>query len=146
MKPIRSLTLVRLGTLTLLAACLSAGLAWAQAAAGKFTLPFEARWGLAILPAGDYSFTVDQPGLTSLLTISRGTRSVALIKCQSYSMTSSGASELTVVRDGRGNTVRDLRLPQIGMVFHYAPNKPRRTGKASEEEAARAVPVFTAAK
>jgi hypothetical protein len=45
-------------------------LASAQAYRGKFTLPFSARWGGLLLPAGDYSFKVDSLsglGLVSVL-------------------------------------------------------------------------------
>ena len=55
----RSLRLVKFLVLVLLTACFGASLANAQVAGGKFTLPFEARWGRSILPPGNYSFTLD---------------------------------------------------------------------------------------
>ncbi|MGH9405358.1 MAG: hypothetical protein ACRD3D_05910 [Terriglobia bacterium] len=147
MKSIRSFTLVRLATLALLAACFNAGLASAQEAmAGTFTLPFEARWGSAILPAGNYSFTLDHAGSGGILQVSRGTKGVALIQSQSYSTESSGRSELTVVRNSAGTTVRDLSLPAIGEVLHYAPHNPRRSAAAAEQEAALRFPVTAAGK
>jgi hypothetical protein len=54
MKSIRFTMLSSLA-LALLGPCL----ANAQGLTGKFTLPFEARWGLATLQAGDYSFKLD---------------------------------------------------------------------------------------
>jgi len=45
--------------LALLAMSLAPISASAQAYRGKFTLPFSARWGGLLLPAGDYSFKVD---------------------------------------------------------------------------------------
>ena len=59
MKSTRSLNSVRILLLAVLAAGLSASLARAQEYEGKFTLPFEARWGMAVLPPGDYSFRVN---------------------------------------------------------------------------------------
>ena len=59
MKSTRSLKSVRILLLAVLAAGLSASLASAQEYQGKFTLPFEARWGSAVLPAGDYTFRVN---------------------------------------------------------------------------------------
>jgi hypothetical protein len=58
MKSTRSLKSVRILLLAVLAAALSASLASAQDYEGKFTLPFEARWGMAVLPPGDYTFHV----------------------------------------------------------------------------------------
>ncbi|MGB7758633.1 MAG: tetratricopeptide repeat protein [Bryobacteraceae bacterium] len=43
---------------TLPGSCFTAGLADAQGGAGAFTPPFEARWSLAVVPAGDGSFTL----------------------------------------------------------------------------------------
>ena len=59
----RSLRLVKLLMLALLTACFGASLANAQAAHGKFNLPFEARWGQSNLPPGNYSFTLDTTAL-----------------------------------------------------------------------------------
>ena len=70
MKRIRSFALSSL-VLALIASCLSAGMAKAQEWQGQFTLPFEARWGQAILPAGDYSFTVDQTLGAAVITLLR---------------------------------------------------------------------------
>ena len=55
----RNLTSVKLVLLALLATVVSAGVLSAEDFAGKFTLPFEARWGMAVLPAGDYEFRLD---------------------------------------------------------------------------------------
>jgi len=39
--------------------CVGRLTAQADVAAGKFTLPFEVRWGQAILPAGDDTYTLN---------------------------------------------------------------------------------------
>ena len=59
MKTNRSYTMVRNLVLALASALVFTGLASAQAASGKFTLPFKARWGLATLSAEDYQFIMD---------------------------------------------------------------------------------------
>lgn len=146
MKSIGRMTLVRLATLAALAACLSTGLAQAQSAAGKFTLPFEAHWGAVTLPAGHYTFTLNRPGSGSMVIVSRGTRAVAIILDEGYDLAASGKSELIVKREGNVNTVCDLRLPELGMVFYYAPVQPKRGSKAAEEEATLRIPVFAAPK
>jgi len=52
-------TLLGFLMLALPPSCLTAGPADAQGGAGASTLPFEARWNLALVPAGDGSCTVD---------------------------------------------------------------------------------------
>ncbi len=58
MKQTRSFTTVRLAVFALLATVVFAGLLSAEDYRGKFTLPFEAKWGTAALPPGDYTFEV----------------------------------------------------------------------------------------
>ena len=126
---------------SLLAICFNAGLASAQVMAGKFTIPFEARWSDTTLAAGDYSFTLDHVGPSNLLKVSRGAKCVGLIMNLSYdAMEPSSGATLVVVRDSTGNTVSDLRLPEIGMVLHYAPQKASRSSQA-ERELAMMIPV-----
>jgi hypothetical protein len=146
MKTNRSGKMVRNLVLALAGAVVFAGLASAQTAGGRFTLPFEAHWGPATLPAGDYSFTLDKLGPGSIVQLSRGTKTVALVMSPSYSMESSGPTALTVVRNSAGNTVRDLRLPEFGVVLHYAPHKPGRASAAAEREIAQMIPITTSGK
>ncbi|HEY6291229.1 MAG TPA: hypothetical protein VI455_06645 [Terriglobia bacterium] len=141
MKWNRSSKLLRLLALALLTAYINPGVASAQEAAGKFTLPFEAHWGLATLPAGEYSFNLDRTGVGVTLQLFHGTKTVAFVINQSYSDTQSGACALTVVRNSAGNTVRDLSLPELGVVLHYAPPKPKSRAAAGEREIAQVIPV-----
>ena len=41
----------------------------AQSYRGTFTLPFEAHWGLAVLPAGTYTLTTDAPVNASVINV-----------------------------------------------------------------------------
>jgi len=72
MKKTRNFRLARF-TLLLLAGSLCVGRLTAQAgeavSAGKFTLPFEVRWGQAILPAGDYTYTLNSATFSGVLTV-----------------------------------------------------------------------------
>lgn len=142
----RSFLKVKTLVVALFSALVFAGLASAQTAQGKFTLPFEVRWGAATLPAGDYSFTLDKAQSAGLLELYRGKDSIALIRHQSYSLESSGQSVLTVVRSDSGNTVRDLSLPEMGVVLHYAPHKPAPRSAAAEREIAQRIPITTSGK
>ena len=77
MKSIRTLGLFKYPLAAALALCLFAGAANAQhfaASRGSFTLPFEVNWGTAVLPAGDYTFTLGSFGMSPILAIEKGSR------------------------------------------------------------------------
>jgi hypothetical protein len=141
MKTNRSYTMVRNLVLALAGTLICSGLASAQAAVGKFTLPFEAHWGLATLPAGDYEFTMDSVKSPVMIEVFRGTKGVALVSTSERSTVSAGPAALTIVQTRDGNRVRDLRLPEIGVVLHYAPHKPGKASAAAEREIAQVVPI-----
>jgi hypothetical protein len=145
MKSIRSLTLLNLAVGSLLAICFNSGLASAQTTAGKFNLPFEAHWGLATLPAGDYSFKVEGVGRGAIVRVFHGVDTVVSLVNQSYDETPSHEISLTIVRNSTGNFVRDLSLPEIGQVLHYAPHKAGHGSAGPEQEIAR-IPVTRAGK
>jgi len=103
--------------LALLTVCFGADRARAQAAlAGKFTLPFETRWGPAVLPAADYTLMLDHKGAIDVIDISRGKVGVAMVLCIAHDIRSyhSSHSAITIVRQGNKGTVLSLDLPQLG--------------------------------
>jgi hypothetical protein len=142
MKSVRSFTMI--GCLAV-AAALNAGLASAQVVTGQFTLPFAARWGMATLPAGDYSFKLDHSTVDGTLELYQGTKGVALIKSQGYNPNHdrTGSSALIVTRDNAGSsrTVSALRLAPAGMVFSYMPHRPKHGTAPAEKEIAQIIPV-----
>lgn len=137
MNNIRVSTLLRFLGLVLLAVCFNAGHASAQMFQGKFTLPFEAHWGQATLPAGEYSFALDGGCPTCKLHILRDNRTVAIIMPWGQNDIYSGQANLTIVR----GTVRTLSIPEIGLVFHYGPPQSKHLTAPEERELARTVPV-----
>jgi hypothetical protein len=144
MKTNRSCTMVRNLGLALAGALVFAGLASAQSTSyvgGKFTLPFEARWGLATLPAGDYEFTMDSVNGPATIKVFRGTKAVALISSQGRSSVPAGRGALTIVRSRNGNTVRDLSLPEMGVALHYAPHKAKSGSAAAERDIAQVIAI-----
>jgi hypothetical protein len=125
----RSSKLVASLGLALLAGCFTANLASAQDLyKGRFTLPFEARWGHVVLPAGEYSFTLDHLSLAGKVTIeAESGRYVGVIMNQVFSdQQTVDRSELVLVRSGGIYAVRALRLEELGMTLEYAAPK---TGK-----------------
>ena len=138
MKSIRSFTLLKLAVGSLLAICFNSGLASAQTLVGNFSLPFEAHWGLATLPAGDYSFKVEGVGRGAIVRVFHGANTVVSLVNQGFDETPSHEISLTVVRSSTGNFVRDFSLPEIGQVLHYALHKAGHGSAGPEQEIARA--------
>jgi hypothetical protein len=122
MKSIRSCTVLKLAVGAIVAMSFNSQRAAAQDLAGKFQLPYAAHWGLSTLAAGDYSFTVQRTAVGATVHVYRGAMSVAYLVNQGYDMRSSEGLSLVVVRNRQGNFVRDLNLPEIGLVLHYAPS------------------------
>lgn len=142
MNGIRISSLIRFSGLALLAACLMAGYANAQELQGKFTMPFQAHWGQATLPAGDYSFTVGSSGTLFRVYLYSGRKCVGMIQAQSFDKTYSGPAALTLVQ----GTVRALNLPDLGIVLQYAPQHPNHLTAPEERQLAQLVPVAVAGK
>jgi len=113
------------------AICCMTGSATAQTVSYKLSLPYEAQWGLATLPAGDYSLIVEGVGASAMIRINRGSEAVAYMAVHNYDSKASGNCLLTVVRSGAGNFVRDMTVPEIGEVFHFDV-KTRRLSKREE--------------
>jgi len=141
MKTNRSYTVVGNLVLALAGVLAFAGLASAQNVAGKFTLPFEARWGVATLPAGDYQFTMERVTSPAMIKVYRQTKCVALILSPDRAPLSTGRAALTIVRTRDGNTVRELALPEEWMVLHFPNPKPGRVSAAAERQIAEVVSV-----
>jgi len=121
MKANRSSKPMKCAVLALLTACMGASLANAQTAAGKFSLPFEVRWGQAVLAPGNYSFTVNSSGSPPINTVLvRGENgSPSLIVPMAHDYTFAGRNELIVERQGDRGTIRTLRLADVGLVLFY---------------------------
>ena len=127
----RSSKLVAPLGLALLAGCLTANPASAQEAfKGSFTLPFEARWGNIVLPAGQYSFTLDHATAQGIVTIQKETGRYGymgrVLNQGTYDRQVVDHSELVLVRSGGNYRIRALRLGDLGMTFEYSVPKGER--------------------
>jgi len=140
MKTNQKFTVLRLLVLGVLVAGFNAKLAGAQAFQGKFTLSSETRWGLATLPAGDYSFELDKDYPGSVVTILRGTQSVARIQTVGMNYIKSGRSEI-VMKNG---AVREVNLPTIGVSLNYPAHNPSHRASPQEPQRAEIIPVAAA--
>ncbi len=99
-------------------------------AQGKFTLPFQARWGLATLPAGQYTFSVGytQGGTTMIEVKGEGEGLPhALIMAQGQTQTpTTRSSELVCVRHSQNGTVRAIVISDLGQTFYFSMPKGER--------------------
>jgi len=124
----------------------TAAFADAQARQGKFKLPVEAHWGLAVLPPGDYTFTLDHATANGMIIV-RGQGKAAIIPATAGISLSkiTEQSELVLVnRDGR-RTVRSMYLGHLGLTLQYRVPKDE-TRYVSQSAPSRSVPVTIASR
>jgi hypothetical protein len=140
-------SLIKSLVVTVAALCWSAGLASAQSAIkGEFTLPFEARWGQAVLPAGEYSFDLASTRVPEVVQIRGEGKNVMIMAQGTSDIRTSENSALTVAQIGDVHVVRSLRLAPLGVTLHYAPHKVQPQAVAQMPEHIEGVPVRVAVK
>ncbi|MGH9397598.1 MAG: hypothetical protein ACRD18_12195 [Terriglobia bacterium] len=109
---------------------LAAGSGRAESPGGKFTLPFEVHWGVAVLPPGDYSFTVVSSLGTSHYLDVRGKKNSAYIfPAETETGTDTGPSHLTTVTIGGNHFIEQMVLKEANTTFKF------RLPKAAKSEA-----------
>jgi hypothetical protein len=125
---------------------LAAGAAQAGPAyGGKVTLPFEVRWGGAVLPAGEYSLAMDSiKGPLNVIDASGRIR--ALVSGFPDSPTSAQPTSLLVTRDGAERTVRSFNCPLWGRKFVYKPFTRAERDLVANGERTETVPVRMASR
>lgn len=130
----------------LIATCVFAFGAYAQPSfAGKFTLPYEVRWGQAVLAAGQYSIRMNSVAGPAMITSANGSRTV-YTQIPTLADNEKGGTHLTITNLGNERKVRSMNLPELGKLMIFAP-----LTKSEREELAKAgqtniVPVVTAEK
>lgn len=87
---------------------------------GKFTLPYQVRWGQAMLPAGDYSIHFDSIHSPATVRSMDGKVS-AFVFTASSGDSEKGPSSLTIVTRGNEWTVASMNLPRAGVSLVYSP-------------------------
>ena len=87
---------------------------------GKFTLPFEARWGPAVLPAGDYTFTIPSLASPYVIYVRGEEKSAIVIAATADSrVVTSDHTQLNFANIGDEHLIRTFEVPQLGLVFVY---------------------------
>jgi hypothetical protein len=135
----------------LLATLLMASIAFPVAAnaqpawVGKFTLPYEVHWNHAVLPAGDYTISVDSKSSPALIRATNGSRSI-YTNVPTAATSERGPASLLITGSGGQHTVRSMNSPLLGvsLVFQAIPKSEREAlAKTGELES---VPVMVTKK
>lgn len=116
--------LVRLAFAVAIVFCI-AGVGRAQTNEGEFTLPFEAQWGNITLPAGDYSYSLEQPdslvavpaATIRLTTASDNTLQLAQLMIGRRQSQPSQHSSLILLRNGGKHIVKEIHLKGFDLAF-----------------------------
>lgn len=139
-------TKATLFTVAMLAACALAGAANAQPPTffGRFTLPYEVHWAQSVLPAGDYSITMDRLDSVAIVRSASGkAHFIATLPTSGDSL--KGGCFLYVTSSGGQHRVRYMNAPVLGKVLIYEP-----ISKTEREEIAKgdgqSLPVVVAKK
>jgi len=125
MNTIRNLRYRSFLGLALLATCLvPASLSAQSVFVGHFTLPVETMWGAAILPAGEYSFTMKSLASPGTITVN-GEHSKVMINVSAgvRERAGSGQSVLVIVRRNGRAAIARVYLEPLGATFYYGSQK-----------------------
>jgi len=122
MKSIRRISLLKVLVLAIAAMSTSTIPAHAQTATGTFTLAHRVLWVGAVLPAGNYAFSLNSQDSPARVTVRQvGGPIVAMLLPQSISDDNFvGSSSLVLHEEGGESVVSMLRLKNIGMALQFA--------------------------
>lgn len=89
---------------------------------GRFTLTHEVHWQNTIVPAGEYRFSVEGEGPSSVLVLSKldGRRAGFLLTAQNTDDRMAGPNRLVMESTSHGSYVTAMRLPEFGLTLHFA--------------------------
>lgn len=133
--------LVYAGLLAFTALTVAPALASAQQMArGKFTLKHEVLWANAMVPAGDYKFSVAPAGPSGLLTLTKvsgASGGFMLLVHDTDQAKPSDLNRLVLETTAEGSYVKAMHLPEFGVTLNFtAPTR------AAEKQVAK-VPTGT---
>lgn len=116
----------------------------AQTMVGKFTLPHEAHWGRAVLPAGDYTVHTESVNSPTRLIIqkSSGETKAFVMPAAISQVNRAGKSELALVETDAGSFVSSMYLNDPGVEFSFITPKAKDNSVAGLQPAG----VLSAAK
>jgi hypothetical protein len=93
-----------------------------EMAHGSFTLTHDVHWQNAVVPAGDYRFSLDSQGVSGVLMLSKlsGTRTGFLLMVHDTEETkASDRSRLILESTPQGSYVSAMQLPELGLTLKF---------------------------
>jgi hypothetical protein len=107
---------------------------------GRFSLAHDVHWQNAIVPAGEYRFSVEGDGPSSVLKLSKldGRRAGFLLVAHDTDEAGAGPSRLMLENTNAGKYVSAMQLPEFGVTLHFT------VPAAAEKQLARAETSATA--
>jgi hypothetical protein len=88
----------------------------------KFQLTSQTRWGKAVLPAGEYSLTIESAAQPMRIVIQSADGKTGAMAVAASSFDSApGGSYLVITGTGAAREVRSMNLPQLGTSLIYKP-------------------------
>lgn len=91
---------------------------------GTFQLTNDARWGKTVLPAGQYTFTINSVQSPIIIQSVKGKASVMAV-AESSADAAPGGSYLFITGSGADRLVRSMNIPQLGRSLVFNPLTPR---------------------
>ena len=114
-----------------------------EKAHGNFTLKHEVRWQNAVVPAGDYRFSLDSDGASGMLTLTKisgsGTGFLLMVH-DTDEVKPSKLNRLVLATTPEGSYVSAMQLPEFGVSLNFAV-----PSKATEKQMAKAPATATLA-
>jgi hypothetical protein len=93
-------------------------------ARGTFTLTHDVRWQKALVPAGEYRFSLDSDGPSSMLVLTKlsGARTGFLFMVHDTDeiKASSNLNRLVLESTAEGSYVSAMQLPEFGVTLNFA--------------------------
>ncbi len=113
---------------------------------GRFSLPYEVRWGQAILPAGEYlvRFVDVQTRVFVVIQDAKSGKDVAYLSPVTSSE-ARGTSALFITDEGE-RVVHSLRVAELGEIFIYQPALLRGTEDIREAHKVQTLSIVEAKK
>jgi hypothetical protein len=94
--------------------------AMAQGASGKFTLAKEVRWGTAVLPAGEYTYSLEHPTGQVLFVRNTNGKMGAIVLVKSASLVNDSEHDRIVLqRAGDDWFVSSMVLTSLGQELYF---------------------------
>lgn len=120
----------------------------AQQYHGSFTLPFEAKWGNAILPPGNYTLSLRRGYATEGYAVflrGEGKNAIILPVITTTPKEESSQSKLILVDNGGRYAVRSFEVAELGLTFDYHVSKSGTKQMANRRGFMRHIPVSATA-